>query len=639
MAYSSKSPRLQSWITPHFAWVDVPDAFVVVVSAYDREIVEFISKGRFEVALNGNKRSVRAISALLGHASLRGELHEAVWNPTKLMPAKWTASRNRDVNAYFIAAFLLPDGKHLGIVVSKSPLTAESGWLPRECKAMADELLRDHEIVVAEFDEKMRLKEKQNEELFSRPGMEPYKNIAVNQLAAERANLRPILTADQLLPLLPTGVTLEVRTSEPATLASLGIAAIAKAGAAPSREGSYFGILPAHPRNGALGILTWTPHVGLPSYPEVRSAVQLRVPSAFCKPRQVTSARPEFGAEIIESLTISVIGEPSVDIYQALDDLQLDQPDASSRAQEIRCEQGRRGFEAVAWYQAYHIWSEETWGIYLDAPKLDDLAYSIYEDLRDARLFASHNVAAFLAFGLTYAHELFHARVEAAASWLELNALQARYLRYSRGVYEKLRETSDWLEEALANWSSWEWSKSDDVQSVIAPRISNGAGLERVITSTLDLSPPGYREWRKGSINDTWRTFASQLAIGKPMLPRSGIGLPLDSIVKGPLPYDFRASDIPLRFVGKGVIADRLQSRPATFNVPSRREIEKALKHFKHAVDPSGGKGGHQKWTGPDQRAFILPTRDPVSPGVFKTFLHHVGIDKATYLQAVRPIL
>ena len=123
------------------------------------------------------------------------------------------------------------------------------------------------------------------------------------------------------------------------------------------------------------------------------------------------------------------------------------------------------------------------------------------------------------------------------------------------------------------------------------------------------------------------------------MLPRSGIGLPLDSIVKGPLPYDFRASDIPLRFVGKGVIADRLQSRPATFNVPSRREIEKALKHFKHAVDPSGGKGGHQKWTGPDQRAFILPTRDPVSPGVFKTFLHHVGIDKATYLQAVRPIL
>ena len=639
MVHSNKSSRPQSWITPHFAWVDVPDAFVVVVSAYDREVVEFISKGRFEVALSGNKRSAPAMSALLGRASLRGELHEAVWNSTKLMPAKWKASRNRGVSAYFIAAFLLPDGKHLGIVVSKSIPTAESGWLPRECKAMADDLLRGHEIAVAEFDEKMRLKEQQDEELFSRPGMEPYKNVAVNQLAAERANLRPILTADQLLPLLPRGVTLEVRTSEPATLARLGLAAIAKAGAAPSREGSYFGILPGHHRKGAFGILTWTPHAGLPSYPEVRSAVQLRVPSAFCKPRQVTSARPEFESEIMESSTILVMGDPSVDIYQALGDLQLDQPDASSRANEIRGEQGKRGFEAIAWYQAYHIWSEETWGIYLDAAKLDHLAYSIYEDLRDARLFASHSVAAFLAFGLTYAHELFHARVEAAASWLELNALQARHLRYSRGVYDKLRETPDWLEEALANWSSWEWSKSDAVQSVIAQRISNEARLERVIETTLDLSPAGYREWRKGSINETWRTFASQLAIGKPMFPRSGIGLPLDSIVRGPLPYDFRASDIPLRFVGKGAITDRLQSRATTFNVPSRRELEKALKHFEHAVDPSGGKGGHQKWTGPDQRAFILPIRDPVSPGVFKTFLHHVGIDKATYLQAVRPNL
>jgi len=105
------------------------------------------------------------------------------------------------------------------------------------------------------------------------------------------------------------------------------------------------------------------------------------------------------------------------------------------------------------------------------------------------------------------------------------------------------------------------------------------------------------------------------------------------------MPYDFLASDIPVRFAGNGIIADRLQSHPATFNVPQRREMERALKHFRHSLDASGGKGGHQKWTGPDQRAFILPTRDPVSPGVFKTFLHHVGIDKATYVRQVRPIL
>ena len=91
--------------------------------------------------------------------------------------------------------------------------------------------------------------------------------------------------------------------------------------------------------------------------------------------------------------------------------------------------------------------------------------------------------------------------------------------------------------------------------------------------------------------------------------------------------------------MGTGIIADRLQCHPATFNVPPRRELEWALKHFHHSLDASGGKGGHQKWTGPDQRAFILPTRDPVSTGVFKTFLHHVGIDKATYVRQVRPNL
>jgi hypothetical protein len=121
------------------------------------------------------------------------------------------------------------------------------------------------------------------------------------------------------------------------------------------------------------------------------------------------------------------------------------------------------------------------------------------------------------------------------------------------------------------------------------------------------------------------------------MRPRNG--LPVESILLGPLAYDFRPEDVPLRFIGQGVIADLLQSRPASLNVPSRREIEDALKHFDHWLDPSGGKGGHQKWTGPDQRAFILPTRDPVSVGVFKTFLKHVRIDKATYVREVRPKL
>jgi hypothetical protein len=177
------------------------------------------------------------------------------------------------------------------------------------------------------------------------------------------------------------------------------------------------------------------------------------------------------------------------------------------------------------------------------------------------------------------------------------------------------------------------------MQAVFSQLSSNTGGLDRVVEASLDLSPPGYQEWRLGHQLATWRTFATQLTTAKPKLAAPGIGLPLESIVGKRLPYDFQPFDIPLRFVGSGVIADRLQSHPATFNVPPRREMEKALRHFRHNLDASGGKGGHQKWTGPDQRAFILPTRDPVSTGVFKTFLHHVGIDKATYVRNVRPNL
>ena len=67
--------------------------------------------------------------------------------------------------------------------------------------------------------------------------------------------------------------------------------------------------------------------------------------------------------------------------------------------------------------------------------------------------------------------------------------------------------------------------------------------------------------------------------------------------------------------------------------------ITLADKNFRCSLDASRGKGGHQKGTWPHQCASILPTRDPVSTCVFKTFLHHVGIDKATDLRQVRPIL
>ena len=153
---------------------------------------------------------------------------------------------------------------------------------------------------------------------------------------------------------------------------------------------------------------------------------------------------------------------------------------------------------------------------------------------------------------------------------------------------------------------------------------------------TLDLSPSGYRDWRKGHERETWRKIAEQLSSGQPGLPTKNIGLPLESLLLGPLPYDFQESDIPVRFIGKGKIATSLEADPAIFNVPSRREVEKVLKSFGHVLYAAGGKGGHQKWVGPDRRTFALPTADPISRTVFKHLLHYLSIDKQTYINKVR---
>jgi predicted RNA binding protein YcfA (HicA-like mRNA interferase family) len=109
--------------------------------------------------------------------------------------------------------------------------------------------------------------------------------------------------------------------------------------------------------------------------------------------------------------------------------------------------------------------------------------------------------------------------------------------------------------------------------------------------------------------------------------------------LRGPLPFDLSASDIPVWFVGRGIIADRLHSHPGSFNVPSRREAVKVLRHFDHRHVPARGKGSHEQWVAPDQRAFVLPTRNPLSRVVFSSMLHHLGIDKKTYVRDIRPKL
>lgn len=567
MSEPRKMPmRLQSWIPPSFAWTTAPDVFCIDVPVGDPDIVEFISTGVREISVHGTKVTALTLARMIGKETLRGQLEEAVWSPVKLKPTGSRIKVGTNVVAYCHGVFFLPFGKNLCVAVGRSKPGAPDAWISAGLKADADALLLEHQSKVAEFDEAIDRKKKDNEDFYARNSdMKKFEGYAEVQVAMESHFQRPVLTAERLLPSLPRAAKFTQPTSgDLERLARAAISAIAASGWPPSRDGSYAGILPGAAGRRSQGLVSWVPHLDLPSYPEVRWAVQRRLPAALRKPRIEQMGKPKFDAgtqPVQDSVLVHGFDPVSNDLKDALDDLQLDQSDFRNRVDDVRKDARGQGFEAIAWFQPYHVWTEETWGIYFDARKLDDLALSFLDDFKSARVHGSHSLAALLAFGLTYAHELFHARVEAALSWAEINAQQPRHLRYKQRVYQALRETPDWLEEALANWSAWNWFKAPGIQSVVARMASNAEGLERVVEASLDLAPPGYQEWRLGHQPGTWRTFANQLSTGNPKITTAGIGLPLESALTGPLPYDFQPGDIPLRFVGPGVIADRLQSQ------------------------------------------------------------------------------
>lgn len=182
---------------------------------------------------------------------------------------------------------------------------------------------------------------------------------------------------------------------------------------------------------------------------------------------------------------------------------------------------------------------------------------------------------------------------------------------------------------------SWNWFQQLVNQS-LSPWKSCSAIASQVVKDSLDISPPGYRQWRVGHQQMSWRELITQMAQGRPVITGK-LFLPLESLLSTALPFDLRASDVPLHFVGIGTIASRVQAHPSVINVPAKKEIEHVLRSFRYVK--SAAKGSHEQWTGLDNRAFVLPQRDPISRGVFKSFLHHFDISKSEYAKNIRPKL
>lgn len=405
----------------------------------------------------------------------------------------------------------------------------------------------------------------------------------------------------------------------------------------PPRDGRYSGFVGRNENNDRVQFLSWIPAKVSPSYPEVRWAIQRGLVRALSKPRKSEHARPELNSGGVQRLQVDW-----GDLLDGKDDFPSNfeaDEESENRLDALREEIQSTGFEALAWYQPYHIWTEDSWGIFFDGSKIDDLAL-IIDQLVNPQFLKNfrRELLSRLAMGLVHAHEVFHARVEACLSWEELTVSSGRYLRYQKNVYSKSKGTDEWFEEALANWASWEWFQSflerhfpDDTQQKNA--------LSEAVEQILDSSPAGYNNWRVGKDQAIRRIFLEQLVSGKPYSNRKR-KFPIENLLFGPLPYDFHSTDVPTFVVGDGLITNHIASHPNVINVPSLKELRSALRFFDYRCNKSGGKGSHEKWEGPEGQSFPLPTSKPtISPGVFKQFLHHFNLDKKRYTSEVRPHL
>ena len=644
MARKSLYPR--SWIRPDISWSNLPQSVVLAVDANDPDLVELIATGS-KSAQRVPKKVAETFAALVKSGpknTLRSALLSAVNFHRRLKGLSPASDSPDDFVVYLHGAIQLPDAGEVAVIVGSSPSSfLPTIWLSPAAKQAASEAWASHGQALQHWREEQEAKKRRDEEFIDRlPAEQREKFRSMAHYSADTQQ-PPVPDASAVVSRLAQGVLVPLRGISPASRDAKVIASLTNTLIEPPRDGEHEGIVAAGHETKHCALVAWFPRGNLPPYPEILECLRSKLGKAFARPRRNDVSPPDFDfPPSIESLSVTgtVAGIDAIgDLPRnQLHDLSLPFNDPDAMAEAGRDAVRQTSFDAFGWYQSFHVWDEDTWGIYLLAEKLDEFACTLHEDLRQAGE-RSPGLAILLAVAIVYQHELFHARVEAGASWQELNAQQPKLLRYKRDVYAVARGKDEWLEEALANWSARSailaklpaWKTQRLVRDELA--------VIRVIDANLDLSPPGYNNWQAGGRRDTWRQFSTELMTGKAAQALKSLPLPNESLLADPLPFDLREDDIPVRIVGHGVIADWLLANPATFSTPTRKEIERALKFFGYQCDKSRGKGSHELWSGDDKRAFPVPRRDPLSRGVFNSFLHHFGLDKMKYVLEIRPQL
>lgn len=455
----------------------------------------------------------------------------------------------------------------------------------------------------------------------------------------------PRFTLNDMRNAIPHGVLIDYDAAC-GSIEDVAATFLATTGKRLARDNAYSVLGVADTKDGPANrlLVCWEPHGEKTPYPHLRKAVEHCIPSSLGEPRHKVSHPPALQLPTSnEQVTSgfapwepSGVAAPRAELrIRVPEELARDRDEVSRRTKELIAQ---HGVEAVGWYSPWHRYEEDVWGVYLHAEQLEQLCFTAWLDAGRYEN-VPYELAAALVVRKVYDHEMFHARMEVAATFAEMTAGAPKLLQYQDAVYRKHYGTSDCLEEALANYSAHR--KLEGYLPYLCKAYDRGAvyAVRNAIRDLMDLAPAGYRDWRLGDQAATWATLATQLCTGAPEGSPAGGALPIESLLNDSLPVDFLPEDVPVYVYGTSATMSALMGQPACFGVPSRRELCRALKHQGYEVLPGRGKGSHELWAHPDQRAFPVPQTDPVSRTVFGAFLDQCGLTKAEYLRVVRPEL
>lgn len=622
MFAESKLPRAGLWQAVAIVQEPCASLLAAVVSLSDPDLPFFLADGDLTVAeVRRGPHANALLTTLEARRPLIGQL-------TRLLLGRRAFSVGADEGLRIHCHSVALDATRTAVTVLAS-LAPGDGAVPTALRNAAIVHVTRHRAEAAQASARRALEQLDG-------------SAAPSTDAADAAPLRPAFDITPLLELIPPGFAVRLPRSSTASVhrtISKAILAAPDPLHPPPRDGLYHALIVNTNASQRLAVVTWAPHRGLPSYGEVRAAAERRMPRAFLSPRQTGAHPPSLPPGTYDSAVRDASPfDPADPAWLGAfdDEVVFDWPHPRALAEQIRTLQGQHGFEAIAWYQPHHAHAERAWGVYFDAANLDAFVCSLALDLqREGFGRGSDALAAKLGIGLIYEHALFHAQVEAALTWMELPAGHPRFMPYQQQVVMAVRGTDAWLEEALANFWAWSWISTESMMAMVTGVLTGEqhAALERIVQAVLDRAPAGYRRWRDGRQRELWRTLATQAATGKPAMPAPGIGLPIELILRGPLPFDFEPMDVPLRIVGTGKVAARLLTSPATFRLPARRDLHDVLtRHFGFTTVADVGAGELEHFAGPDGQTFPVPLQDPVSQTHFDALLALVRCGATTFM-------